>query len=207
MTRSTDVSQPFAQLMVTLAAAFPSTKLSEAQIRVYFDALGDVPIATLGDVCRRAIKDCTWFPSAAELRRYVAPGTDDAALIAWSALSKAAAIIGGYQSVDIDDPCAASALLLVFGGWPAFCAAEDGPALGQRRQEFLAAYRAARRHVHGAVAPTRLRGLLAGAGQPDRAWVGRITAGGEVHATREPSALPAADEREPINRLGGRADA
>ena len=135
----------FAELMVRLAIAYPTTgRLSEMTIRTYARALGDVPWPALTEAGARAIRESRFFPSVAELRGYVEASVDDAGLLAWAWLGEQAERIGAYASLSVADPCAAAALEAVFGSWPAYCATE-GPALGARRAEFLAAYRQARR--------------------------------------------------------------
>jgi hypothetical protein len=191
----------FAELMVKLAGAW-GTRLDEVRIRVYALALGDVPFDDVQRACGQAIKESRYFPSVAELRACVAPSGEDAGLIAWTALWQAAATVGAYVSIVVEDGAAAEALETVFGSWAVFCETDDGPGLGARRQEFLAAYRAARRRARG---PVRLIGLLPAV--PDalagHVWVARI-AGARVTVERggqrqlcgaERAALPAGREK------------
>ncbi len=198
----TDVSPQFAKLIVTLASAFQNAKLSEAQVRIYSAALSDIPHDQLASACLRAVRECTFFPTVAELRRFIAPSLDDAAQLAWSGLQTAAAEIGAYASLELEDPCAAEAVLMIWGSWPAYCVC-DGPAVGARKSEYLAAYRAARRGVWHEGASTTLPGLCTSLGTPASAlpeaitWRGRLTAHGTVVAERERRQL----EERPINRL------
>lgn len=143
----------FGRIIVTLAEAYPSTRLTEAQVRLYYRALEDLSAEQVGAACLRTVQELKYFPTIAELRTFVAASVDDAALLAWGGLTRAAREVGSYESLDVEDPAAAAALLHAFGSWAAFCETDDGPALTQKRQEFLAAYRQARR-IHS---PTRSR--------------------------------------------------
>lgn len=190
------MTSTFAELLVQLAAAYPTTgKLTEASIRLYAWALGDVPLTEVKRACARAIRESRFFPSVAELRQYIVPTPDEAALLAWTALTMAASEIGAYASVDVEDAAAAEALTSVWGSWPAFCAEEEGPALAARRQAFLAAYRdSCRRHRSGAA---RLPGLCESAGTYDAhrpVLSGRVMRSGAIVLGRDRPLLPAAQQ-------------
>lgn len=167
-----EVDPAFAKFMVALAEAYPTVKLREGTIRMYFRALKDIPLPALKRAAERALKESDFFPSIALLRRGVEPTSDDAAVLQWTELIQAASSVGAYASVNVEDPCTARALVMVFGGWPQFCeVAGDNPATALKRQEFLAAYRDARRREQQEVTPIRLVGLC------ERGVVGRIPAG------------------------------
>jgi len=140
------VDPRFAQLMVALAEVL-GARLTEARVRSYAKLLEDVPYGELKDAFRRAASErtSTIFPSPGELRAYLRAPAEDAALLAWSALARAAEKAGAYASLECEDHAAAEAVLQVFGSWPRYCEMEDGPALALARQEFLVAYRQARR--------------------------------------------------------------
>lgn len=135
----------FSQAMAKLAAAWDA-RLTEARIRSYARGLADIPMLAVLGAMARAIREAPFFPSVAQLRGYVDATPDDEAVLAWAALRDAASAVGAYGSVELDG-CAAAAVRVVFGGWPQFCAEcdETHGGWGIRRQEFLAAYRAARR--------------------------------------------------------------
>ncbi|HET9024319.1 MAG TPA: hypothetical protein VFN64_07075 [Burkholderiaceae bacterium] len=159
-----DVDPAFAALMVKLAEAW-GAKLTEHRIRVYARALSDLTMEQLKVACGRAVKESEFFPSVALLRQCADMSVEDAAILGWAAARRAAEDLGAYVSVTFEDGAIATALEAAFGGWSAFCEAEEGPALHARRQEFLAAYRAARRQR---AKPRRLAGWLeaGGASQP-----------------------------------------
>jgi hypothetical protein len=189
-----DVDPEFAQLLLLLAEAC-GARLSETRIRTYALLLQDVGVEAL----RKAVYRCARerdqrylpadpdlrLPTVAEIRTFVAPSEGDAALIAWSALAQAASSIGAYASLELEDTCAAEALLQVFGSWPAYCGTENGPTMATKRQEFLAVYREVRRR--GATMPVGwMQGLCEQSGGARRplpgTWVGRISARGVVMA-------------------------
>ena len=180
-----EVSPAFAELMVKLASAYPSVRLTEIGIRVYARALDDLTLEQVRGACSRAVKECAFWPAVAELRKHIVASGEDAALLAWTALQQAAADAGAYASVELQDGASAEALVAVFGSWPQFCAEEEGPGLATKRQEFLAAYRQERRLRK---APRRLAGFCEATGQypadGGAVWVVRI-AGSAVMVMRD----------------------
>lgn len=216
------VEDEFAALMVKLAAAFPTARLTEATIRVYARALSDLTYPQLHQIFGRAVRECKFLPSVAELLSYVSATADDAALLAWTALSQAASRVGLYASLEIEDRCAAEALRQVFGSWPHYCSL-DSAAVNQRRGEFLAAYRDARRHTVRQAATTSIRmpGLLEIGGAPPgrQVAIGRLERSGAVrllivgdtsHHAQERRGLPegrdAEDDQGPQTPAGVRRD-
>lgn len=186
-----------------LGEAFAGAPPSEAKMRVYHCFLYDVPRETLEGACARAVKECRFFPTVAELRQLCGePSAEDAALRAWGALDLAAANVGAYASIEIEDGAAVEALLQTFGSWPQFCHVDRGPELALKRQQFIAVYRTARLRPFGR---QRLAGLLEAEGTvatgllAARVWRGVLTAGGGIEIRR--------GETEPVDRpenaLGG----
>lgn len=189
------VEPAFSGLLARLAMAY-GTSLSEQRIRIYADVLGDVPFRELAEAIGRAANTFRYFPSIAEIRQALRPATDEAALVAWAGLQRAAAEVGAYATLDVEDGAAAYALAHVFGTWPEFCACPDGPSLAARRHEFVAAYKSA--SARG-TASRRLVGLCApGAPEDERVrvtWGARLLADGAIVPERErprlaPPALP-----------------
>lgn len=201
MTQDIDgVAPRFAQLMVLLAEAYPATRLREGTVRVYYQALRDIPDDDLEAAMARAVKESEFFPSVAYIRKMAQPTVDDAAVLAWGSLGRAAQRIGAWQSLVVEDTCCARALVAAFGSWPAFCETGDGPALALKRQEFLAAYRDAVRHVRDKHA-VRLPGLCESSGKYEHVgpcWAGQLAADGSIAYAREPDCLPPEPAR---NRL------
>ena len=159
----------FARTIVEFAEAW-GARLTEQRIRVYAQALGHVEWDALLRAFSACVAECRTFPTVAEILRHAQPSSDDAALLAWTGLCRAVSRVGSWTSVDVADGAAAQALVDVFGSWAAFCAVEEGPELALKRQQFLAAYRQARR---GSPPPRRLDGLCAASG-PSGGILGRI---------------------------------
>jgi hypothetical protein len=151
------VTDEFAKLMVQLASAYAamSGKLSEPMIRVYAVGLGDLSIDQLKAAMGIVLRESVFWPSVADIRKAALGSADDAGVLAWMALRRAAAEVGSWASLTVEDGAAAHALDATFASWPEFCRLEEGPEMHTRRQEFLAAYRAARGRTRG----TKLLGL------------------------------------------------
>ena len=175
------VSKEFAAVMLGIAEVFRAT-LTEQRIKLYAQALSDLSQEQVESAAARAIRECRYFPTPRELREFVESVGDDRALLAWSGFQRAARSVGAWASLVVDDVCAAEALESVFGCWPLYCELE-GAAVGARRAEFVAAYRAAQRVPRAAVANVTLAGWC------EVGWVGLLTADGEVR--RLPSAAQA----------------
>jgi hypothetical protein len=197
-----NVTPEFTKLLVQIAEGYPTTgNLTEGTIRIYAWALGDYTVEQVRDACLRLFRDGSgFFPSTVEILRALgATSVDDAGLLAWAQFRQAAAEVGAYASLEVEDPAAAQALVDVFGSWHAYCEHEEGPALTQRRKEFIAAYRVARaRLVHSGGKVPRLFGLLESGGgyvPTTRSIVGRITAAGTIEKRKDTTrALPAAGD-------------
>lgn len=200
-----DVDFEFGKLLGALAES-AGAKITEIQIRSYAEALSDVPFDALKMACWKARRECNFFPKIAEILKQLGPAPDDLALLAWTGLSAAVSTVGSYASVDVEDPAAAEALLVVFGSWPEFCELPDGPALALKRQEFMAAYRQARRrNLRGA---RRLLGACESSGAYPvgaalgRVWTATVTLDGRVLATRDRPQLAASPDRRALPRGG-----
>lgn len=180
-----DVTPEFTRLLVQIAEGYPTTgHLSEGTIRIYAWALGDYTVDQVRDACLRLFRTGSgFFPSTVEiLRQLGSTSNDDAGLLAWARFRQAAADIGAYASLEVEDAAAAEALTQVFGSWHAYCEEAEGPALAEKRKEFLAAYRVARA-LDGTPRVRRLFGLLESGGRyapTPRSIVGRITASGAI---------------------------
>ncbi len=183
-----EVDPDFASAMVGLAAAYPTAKLTTELVRTYARALDHVGLEAdqVRGLFGKAIIEKKWFPAVAELVQMVRPSEEDAAVLAWSALLQAAAEVGAWASLDVENGRTAEAVKAVFGSWPTLCReAEDGPALVAKRVAFLAAYRQAGRRT---VVAARLAGLCeAGGGRQidGCTWSASLTAGGRVVPQRD----------------------
>ena len=162
------VEPEFGQIIGGLAEAF-GVKITAMRIKLYARALEDVTLEDVKTACMKALRESTFFPVPAELRKYVTPSGEDAALIAWSGFASAASSIGSWRTLQVDDGAAAEALVAVFGSWPHYCSLPE-VAVASRRAEFIAAYRQARR---GPLPPRLLVGQLGADPEPAVLRLGR----------------------------------
>lgn len=177
-----DVSDEFAKDIVILAEAY-GAKLSEARIRVYYEDLQDIPTPLLRSALKQARQSCRFFPTVADIRQFAIPSIDDSALIAWAAFERAAARVGSWSPVVVEDAAAAKALVDTFGSWPAYCAESDTITLNTKRQQFIAAYRQRRREPKPQYAVS-LEGLAGG--YTGSGLAGLISSNGSVERTDRP---------------------
>lgn len=196
------VDETFAKMMFALAQAL-GAELTVHRIKLYARLLDDIELPDLqrAFAMTAATAKAGFLPSPGDIRKHVRPAAEDAALVAWTSLQNAAAHVGAWADLRVDDACAAEALLLVFGSWADFCRLEDGPALTLKRQEFMAAYRAA--HVtRRALGPKVLRGLCSATGSaPDAAlrghtWSANLLPDGALVFQRSTPALEGGDGKE-----------
>lgn len=177
---TTHVTDEFGALVGSMAETYGAA-IPAKRIKLYARLLDDISIDDLKDAAVRVMKEGRGFgfPTVSEWRSAALPSADDAALLAWAGLTKAAGAVGAYRTLLLEDPVAADAVEQVFGGWPQFCAeCGDGPGWGHRRQEFLAAYRQARRRLVTTRGHTAaLVGIHGTAPDPETP---RLTAVGEV---------------------------
>ena len=190
--------EQFANIMTGLCEAY-GHKPSARRIAIYRRALSDLSYDQLRDACVRVVRESTFFPAVADIRKYVEPATDEAGLIGWSALQRAAESVGAYKSLLVEDESLGQAVVAVFGSWPAFCQQTDIE-LATKRHEFAAAYKQARR---GGVGVRRLKGLCELSGQyeiSNSVWAGLLSASGAVENVRDAEAEKMLAER-PVRAL------
>lgn len=137
----------FAKMCMVLADAL-GAKITDPQIRLHAHLLNDVPVEELRAAFHRCATELErgFYPTPGQILSFTRASSTDMALLAWSSLGSACLTIGTYRDLYLADSAAAFALTTVFGSWPAFCAVEEGPELGLKRQEFMAAYREGHRH-------------------------------------------------------------
>lgn len=186
-------SPEFARLMEKLANYYPNASIEAEQVVAYGKALGDIPLERLALAFSRAAQESRTFPSAAVLRSYVVSPTDDAGMLAWARLGELASQAGAWTSIWFEDGAVAQALEMSVGSWPDYCLLTDGPGMAIRRQEFLAAYRAAR-SMPGGRRPRQLPGLcgLPAADAGASVWCAMLASDGKILKGRAPLMIPAA---------------
>lgn len=127
-------------------------KLDEMQAEFWYEAVKDLTGEQWKSTCVKFMR--TWkyrnLPSIAELREDALgpenkPVTaDQRALIAWNAVLDAVSRVGGYSSVDFDDPVVHAAINAIAGqgGWSTLCEVPSEELRTWKRKEFLETYKA-----------------------------------------------------------------
>lgn len=110
----------FTELVTALAAAF-GRETEKATFVAYKIGLEDLPIAAINHAIGRALRECKFMPSPAELRELAGvQKPKERAVLAWEALDAAVASYGYYHSVDFDDKLI-NATVRNLGGWERIC--------------------------------------------------------------------------------------
>lgn len=131
----------FAEAVAALAVTF-GKECDKPMLRGYWMGLEDVPIDNVRLACRRALRECEYMPTVAQLRKMAGAVSDsDRALLAWSQFSQAVSGIGGYKSVDFDDPII-NATVRHLGGWVRCCDLTETEFDTWLRKDFLRVYEA-----------------------------------------------------------------
>jgi hypothetical protein len=119
MEKSADYNR-FLRAIGALGVAYRTDTDSDL-FAVYWLALADIAIQDVEHACTRALRECKFFPSVAELRELSGIGKPaDQAIVAWVAFEKAVRVHGGYKSVCFDDPTL-NATIASLGGWAYVC--------------------------------------------------------------------------------------
>lgn len=127
-------------------------RLDDLQKSFWFQAVRDLTGEQWLRACVTLMQTHKWprLPSIAELRD-VAIGPDNKpvtadqrALIAWNAVLDAVSRVGGYASVDFDDPVVHAAINAIAGqgGWSTLCDVPSEELRTWKRKEFLETYKA-----------------------------------------------------------------
>lgn len=139
----------FARVLFAMGETF-NEPMSDLRAEAYFDALADLPIESVLEVGRRAIRECRFFPRPAELREMVHGSVEDRAEIAWMAVLREVRRVGFYGEPQWTDAATERAAMELYGGWKALCERlpGDGPGFASAAKQFKAIYGAyARRAV------------------------------------------------------------
>ncbi len=203
-------SGEFGRRLIALAEVF-DVKLSQARAALYFEAIRDMPFATVADALNAAVKTCRFFPKPAELRTLALGDSEDATEVAWVAFKQAMPRLGYMASVSVHDAALGEAILALFGSWSGACTAELSPEMwASKRKEFGRVYRVMRqRNLDGG------RYLIGTAEQQNsgiKRWMEFVPMGciGRDGAVRRLTAAEGEQERERLaveshefSRIGG----
>jgi hypothetical protein len=130
------------QLAITALASSFRQEAGEDVFLAYSMALDDLPIEGVELSVRRAMRECKFMPTAAELRELANHDVslNDRAVLAFEALSRAIKGLGPYKSVDFDDR-AINATVKLLGGWDAVCATSEREFHREFRKRFEETYK------------------------------------------------------------------
>jgi hypothetical protein len=140
---------------------FYGKELSPFAIGVWWEAMRPFDYVAVKDALNRHCvnpDNGQFAPKPADIVRLIGGGTQDAALIAWSKVLRAALEVGTYQTVVFDDPII-HAVIADMGGWPAIgCIKDDERPF--RGKEFETRYRGYRLKSSVESFPKMLPGLI-----------------------------------------------
>jgi len=137
---------PFAQNLA-VAAEVLDAPLSELRIRGYYEALKDLPLEAVLLALKHALRDATWLPKPADLRRTIEGESEDRAAEAWGQLLSAIRRVGTYGNPALClPPPVMQAMRDTFGSWAEACAmSTEGPERLGYQKRFTQAYQATER--------------------------------------------------------------
>lgn len=159
------------QFKQTIAAIYGlyGKELTSVTLTIWFEALKGYDLQAISAALSRHCvnpDNGQFLPKPADVVRLIDGGSEDAALLAWSKVDRAARSVGPYASVVFDDPIIHFALSHM-GGWTELGTRKEGDWPFVRNQ-FVTLYRAARGRTFEY--PSKLLGIAeagnARAGQP-----------------------------------------
>lgn len=126
--------------ILKLASAF-RVEADETMLAAYSAALSNIPPLDVEGAVNRAITECQFMPTAAELRTFCGIKIGAArSTLAFYAAKIAIKTHGSYRSLNFDDPIT-NATIRLMGGWPSFCNVRPGDEMDKwKRQEFERTY-------------------------------------------------------------------
>lgn len=110
--------------IAALGAAF-GKEVSNPMLTGFRLGLNDLAVPDILLAVDRALRECKFMPSVYELRQLAGTmPTESRAVLAWGCVRDSIGRVGGYASVDFDDPIV-NAAIRELGGWVKLC---DTPA-------------------------------------------------------------------------------
>lgn len=112
--------QEFVRYLAALASSF-GREADEPTCMAYEIGLSDLPLEACRQAMMRAMRECKFMPSPAELRELAGVVTAKSRVVlAWDAFDSAVQRHGYYDSVSFDDPVL-NATIRNLGGWQRVC--------------------------------------------------------------------------------------
>ncbi len=147
------------QQVAALAANF-NREADDAMFLAFECGLGDLPLADVQQAIYRAIRECRFMPTVAELRGLAGVMLPaDRAILAWDAFVNAVIAHGYCASVDFDDRLI-NVTVRSLGGWEACCEKSGDEFDKWLRKDFERVYAAFMRTGVGSEASAPLIGFI-----------------------------------------------
>jgi|TARA_R110000824_G_scaffold22460_8_gene82154 hypothetical protein len=137
----------FAEGLAILSEMLPPRRaLSAIQVKGYWWALKDMPLEQFVEATHAAMRDATFLPTPAELRRLVTGSTEDGAALAWGQLLREVRRVG-YLGAPTLPENVMSTVRNTWGSWSKLCKTlpGDGPELVGWMKRFSSTYGAVER--------------------------------------------------------------
>lgn len=132
-----------------------SQKVTADSLRLWVDALIDLPFSNIELAIRRFNRESTEFPTPAAIRKYAGVSDvlndEERAQIAWNRVRESMRKIGAYQSVSFSDRLV-NAVIREMGGWVRLCET-DSDSLLWKEKEFVKKYQMISRSGFGDASP------------------------------------------------------
>lgn len=135
------------QIIEFLSAFFEmrNIDLSPQAYAMWADALSDLSPEQIAFAIRRFNRESKDYPTIAGLRAFAGPSglnDEERAEKAWNIVFASISKVGGYNSVNFDDPLINAAIREVFGSWVRLCdmSSDDLKNDWQSKKPFISAY-------------------------------------------------------------------
>lgn len=117
-----------------------NSEVDESTFAAYDFGLSDIPIELIESGVKKALKQCKFRPTPAEMREFCGIMTaSQRAIVAFESVKKAVASHGGYAAVVWDDPVI-TATIRSLGGWSHCCDQTEDDFKKWYRRDFLKTY-------------------------------------------------------------------
>lgn len=145
-----DDKKHFATLMLGVSEYY-GTKMSDAVISIYWDALKDFDIQAIDKALSAHLKSDTgqFMPKVADVVKLIDGSSSDMAVVAWTEVQKAIGRVGAYASVVFDDPII-QAVIRDMGSWSGMChkSVDEMPFVAKEFQQRYRHYRTTGKETH-----------------------------------------------------------
>lgn len=134
----------FAELMFGMGETF-NEPVSSVRAGAYFDALSDLPIESVEQAVRLAVKQSKFFPKPVELRECITGNQTDEAATEWALFQREVSRTGYTRTPELS-AATMETVRVLFGSWRTACASlpspdsDRAPELMNWRKQFIQVY-------------------------------------------------------------------